>query len=273
MPELPEVETMVRGLRPKALGRRINKIWYNFPPQIAIFVKKSSLKGKKLNSINRRGKLVILSLDGDLVIMIHPGMTGRIYIGKTFEKSPYLRLKLKLDDGQSIVLYDVRKFARIFIGPKAKILELPYLKSLGPEPLGASFRLEDLKNILSSAGRKIKQILLDQKKIAGIGNIYADEILWYARIHPESRGYDLKASQIKNLHRAIKNVLRRGIELEGTSIRNYLNASGQRGRYGDIRVVYGREGEPCLKCQTPIRRRVIAGRSAHFCPRCQKLAY
>jgi len=181
----------------------------------------------------------------------------------------YIHLIFYLDNGWQMALSDLRKFAKIIFGQKEEIEKLPELAELGLEPLGKSFSVYKFISLLSFQKRKIKQILMDQKIIAGIGNIYSDEILWQAKINPFEITKKLKTEKLKNIYSAMRQILKKAVKLRGTSISDYRDTAGKSGGYAEIRKAYQREGEPCPRCGTLIKRVKIGGRSAHFCPKCQ----
>ena len=249
-----------------------------------------SIKRKKILGVRRRAKNILFSLGGDLMMLIHLKMTGHLLIGKwqivngkkavpiepkEVVEDPYnqyIHLIFYLDDGRMIGFSDVRKFGKVVLGTKEQIENLPELKNLGPEPLDKNFNFGKFKEALRQAqGKKIKQALIDPEVIAGIGNIYSDDILWTAKIHPFKPGNKLSGKELKELWSATKKVLTKALRLRGTSYSDYRDTAGKEGYYADYRLVYQREGESCQRCKTKIKRVKIGGRSAHFCPTCQKL--
>jgi formamidopyrimidine-DNA glycosylase len=182
----------------------------------------------------------------------------------------YIRLIFYLDNGWQLALSDLRKFAKVLFGPKEEIENLPDLKKIGPEPLDASFKFIKFAKLIKSERRRIKQVLMDQEVIAGIGNIYSDEILWQAKIHPFIPANKLKANKLRSLYLAMRQILQKAVKLRGASTSDYRDTEGKPGRYAEVRDVYQREGEPCERCQTLIKRVKIGGRSSHYCPKCQK---
>ncbi len=183
----------------------------------------------------------------------------------------YVHLILYLDNGKMLALSDLRKFAKVIAGSVEEIENLPELTNLGPDALDSKLKYEDFKKRISGQSRKIYQVLMDQQIIAGIGNIYANEILWLAKIHPFTPTYKLTISQLKNLYKAIHKILPRALKLRGTSTSDFRDTYGEKGKYGNELLVYQREGEPCFRCKTKIKRVSLGGRSAHFCPKCQKI--
>ncbi|MDO8429991.1 MAG: bifunctional DNA-formamidopyrimidine glycosylase/DNA-(apurinic or apyrimidinic site) lyase [bacterium] len=176
-----------------------------------------------------------------------------------------------VDDGAMLALSDLRKFAKALLGTKEQIENLPEIKNLGPEPLDPSFKFAEFVKLIKSERRKIKQVLMDPEVIAGIGNIYSDDILWAAKIHPFKPANKLGNQELGSLYKAIRKVLEKALKLRGTSYSDYRDTSGKEGGYADYRLVYQREDEPCRRCKTAIVRVKLGGRSAHFCPKCQKL--
>ena len=296
MPELPEVETTVLDLKAKVLERTFVDVWTdskNLIKKPESFEKfKKEIKGKKIKNIWRRGKNIIFELRQTgvrpkLFLLIHQKMTGHLLLGKWKlererwqAKNPgplaedpmnrFLHLIFWLNDGQMLALSDLRKFA------KAELLDEKDLEkelsALGPEPLEKDFTFEKFRKCLAKKKKgKIKQVLMDQKVIAGIGNIYSDEILWEARVHPFKEIRQLDKEEMKKIYQATKKILLKAVELGGESISDYRKPSGEKGGFDPLRKVYRREGEKCSLCGVIIKRTKLAGRSAHFCPQCQKL--
>jgi formamidopyrimidine-DNA glycosylase len=268
MPELPEVETVVRDLRPLVVGRVIS----------AVIVGKEKLRrpwqprwtkqivGKRVATINRRGKWILIDL-GDPVLIIHLGMTGQLTVVPSDEpKADHTHLVFELDDGNDLRFRDVRRFgsADLFTREEAE----QFLKDrLGPEP----FDLDPVafQSSVRSSIRSLKAILLDQSVVAGVGNIYADEACFLSSLHPARRGTTLTPAECDRLRESIVDVLKKAIAGRGSTIRDYVGGSGLMGTYqGEFRV-YGRTGEACTICTTKIEMVRLAGRSSHFCPTCQ----
>ncbi len=302
MPELPEVQTIVGDLSKKIIGRRITGVWFDAPK----LIKKPNseklerqIKGLKILGIKRRGKNILIYLIGnkrpttnDYLLLIHQKLTGHLLIGKwrikkvagrkssvvSLLKGPlrekvnnYIHLIFYLDDGRQLGLSDLRKFAKVIFGRKEEIEKMPELAEIGPEPLDKSFNLSVFQPAISDKKGRIKQVLTDQKIIAGIGNIYSDEILWRAKIHPFKPANKLTTDELKTIYKATRDILKKAVKLRGSSISDYRDTSGKPGGYNKIRLVYQREGESCRRCQAPIKRVKIGGRSAHYCPKCQKI--
>lgn len=297
MPELPEVQTIVDDLNKKIIGRKIVDIWFDAPKLIKKpkpSELKKQIKGLKIIDIKRRGKNILIYLKPKTqylkpkLLLIHQKLTGHLLIGKwkisknlkvqslikgkLEEKvNNYIHFIIYLDNSWQVGLSDLRKFAKIIFGEKEEIENLPDLANLGPEPLDKSLKVEKFKKLISKKRGKIKQVLMDQNVIVGIGNIYADEILWQAKVHPFKLANQLTTNELKTIYGAMKQILKKAVKLRGTSISDYRDTAGKSGKYGEIKKAYQREGEPCFRCKTPIKRVKMGGRSSHFCPACQRL--
>jgi formamidopyrimidine-DNA glycosylase len=289
VPELPEVETIVRDLNKKVLNRTFIDIWTDWkkmikrPQNFNIF--KKELKGKRIEKIKRKGKNILFILSSGKTLLIHQKLTGHLLLGKWGKQDKiwkplvpgpladpvnrFLHLIFWLDDGKQLALSDLRKFAKVELVNSRDIEESPELKSLGPDPLERSFTFSRFAEILKRKKGKIKQVLMDQTVISGIGNIYSDEILWEAKIHPFKEASELKRGELGKIFKAIKEVLKEAIKLRGESFSNFRDLEGKKGYFDKARKVYRREGEKCPRCGTKIERKKIGGRSAHFCPKCQ----
>jgi formamidopyrimidine-DNA glycosylase len=273
MPELPEVETVVRGLRGPLVGRRIVGVRFGktdfIDDPIALGER---LPGSRITSVERHGKFISLALeplDSDALHFhwfIHLGMTGQLMSRKPYEPvAAHTHALVELDDGLELRYTDIRRFGRMLLvseSGKAKFRE-----ALGQDPL----EISEKEFVEQFSGRKarIKALLLDQSVLRGMGNIYTDESLWRARIHPARVAARLDRQQLKTLYRAMQHVLSAAIKLRGSSISDYLDAGGRKGEYQARHRAYGREGKPCSRCKTPIRRIIVAGRGSYFCPKCQ----
>ena len=268
------------GLRPDEVGGQVK----NFEQF------KKELKNKKIRKIWRRGKNIIFELSQGYSLLIHQKLTGHLLYDKWEEDkvNSYIHLKFFLDNGKVLALSDLRKFAKVELW-KTKDLKKE-LSSLGPEPLEKDFTFEKFREVLKGkkaakgeprsprfageAGQrrgKIKQILMNQEIIAGIGNIYSDEVLWKAKVHPFKDVSRLTEKELKEIYQALQEILRKAIELRGESISDYRDPAGRKGRFDEMRKVYRRGGEKCSRCGIKIKRAKIGGRSAHFCPVCQKI--
>jgi len=278
MPELPEVETIVNELNKVLKNRKIKEVFLNWDKLLKKRIEledfKKILKNKRILKVSRRAKNILIELEDGLILLTHLKLTGRILYGeKSFiEKDPYLRFYLVLDNQKIMALSDLRKFAKILLIKKEELEKIEDLKDLGPEPLDKDFTLEKLIERLKNKNKKIKEVLMDQKVIAGIGNIYANEILWEAEINPFKLSKDLNQKEFENLYKAIRKVLSLAIKYQGSTISDemYRDIYGKEGEYGKIRKVYQREGEKCFRCQSKILRKVQNGRSTFYCPKCQK---
>jgi formamidopyrimidine-DNA glycosylase len=272
MPELPEVETVVRALRKTITGQTITSV--DIYKSDRIFPRKSRfaslLSGSTFVDVRRRGKNILIDLSDGNTLWVHLKMTGHFYYLPSSDpvaKHDHLVFHLA-DNGNNLRFNDYRRFGRLRIFPTAKIMQQKGLTELGPEPLDIS--PDEFVKLLKSRHRMIKPALLDQTYIVGIGNIYADESLHRAQIHPQRLTDSISKAKIRQLHGHIQDILRKAIRLMGTSVDTFAGLNGQPGRYQKYLRVYGREGEPCLRCGRAIRREKIGSRSAHYCPRCQK---
>lgn len=274
MPELPEVETVARDLRRAGLeGRCIVKVRVGWPKSVAVIPAGDfarALAGATIRRIWRRAKYLVFDLADGRVLLVHLRMTGRFDLTRDFRQhNPHEHVVLLLDDGTSVHFEDPRKFGRWILTTKPG----RFLDALGPEPLDPAFTAAAFAERLQPHRRQIKPLLLDQSFVAGVGNIYADEALWAAGIHPGRRAATLSRVDIGRLYRAVRQVLQRGIENQGTSLgtasTNFYSTGGRRGRNQDALRVFRRAGEPCPRCGTVIERLVVAQRGTHICPRCQ----
>ena len=268
MPELPEVETIRRILAVKIIGKQVEgvelylgKALRNASPEELA----RGLVGKVFTGVKRRGKFLILELGGAKLVF-HLRMTGQLIVVKRGAPPPkHLALKLLLSGDEELWLVDQRKFATIDWLPRGG----HFPRGLGVEPLSNEFTGQKLSEICQGRGCAIKALLLGQQHIAGLGNIYADESLFRAGIRPDRPAGSLSDAEIRRLHRTIRAVLRESLTAGGTSVRNYVNAEGRQGAFQHELKAYGRGGEPCVRCGTPLERIKIGGRSSCFCPRCQ----
>ena len=301
MPELPEVETTIGFLNKRIINRRIKDVWTDSakiikkPADFKIF--KREIKNKKIERIWRKGKNIIFNLSEGKILLIHQKLTGHLLVGYWImdngywkpksrgflgEKvNTYIHLLFTLDNGLMLGLSDLRKFAKVLLVSKDEFENLKDLRELGPEPLDKTFSFEKFKerfeNKKAAKGEprqrrgKIKQVLMDQTVIAGIGNIYSDEILWEAKIHPLENVKMLDNGKLRKIYKAMQKILKKGIELRGESFSDYRMPNGEKGGFDKYRKVYRRKGEKCSRCGALIEKIKTGGRSAHFCPLCQKL--
>jgi formamidopyrimidine-DNA glycosylase len=275
MPELPEVETVRRRLAPFLEGATIAaaeildpRLTRPVDPELVA----DALVGERIAAVERRGKYLLWRLESGRTLVVHLRMTGSLRHAPAGElpADAYRRAMLGLDTGAELAYRDVRRFGTWELLDEGHLR--PYFASrLGPEPLAPSFTAARLARIAERRRAPIKAVLLDQRRIAGIGNIYADEALWRARIHPRRPAGELDTTEIARLHRAIRAALRRGVELQGSTLTDYVTPDGESGGMQHEFHVYGRLGEPCDRCGTGIERIVVGGRGTWLCPRCQRL--
>ena len=272
MPELPEVETVVRGLREPLVGRRVEGMWYDWartirtpdPEQFA-----ARVQGQTFRAVNRRAKYILCELDHDILV-VHLKMTGRLYVvpdDAENEGDRWVHFRLQLDGGQQLRFSDSRKFGFVSLTDRIETLA----PALGPEPLTDDFTVDVLRERLSRHRKAIKALLLDQAFVAGVGNIYADEALHLAGIHPLRPADSLRDDEVTRLYEAIRAVLIAGIEREGASVSWYRKPDGTTGSAQLHFHVYNRADEPCLRCGEPIHKIRVAQRGTHYCPACQPL--
>ncbi len=271
MPELPEVETVVRGLRDDLVGRTLQSLWYDWdntlrptPEEVAL-----RLPGQKIHRLHRRAKYIVMTLD-DAVLMIHLKMTGRLYVAApdvVNEADRWVHVKFGLDDGRELRFSDSRKFGRVIVADTLDDIT----GGTGPEPLEDAFTPQILGERLQKYKRAIKGVLLDQTFLAGVGNIYADEALHRAQIHPQRSANSLTADEITRLYGTIRGALNDGLMREGASISWYRKPDGTPGQAQTAFTVYDREGQPCQTCGHPIEKIRVVQRGTHFCPHCQRL--
>jgi len=292
MPELPEVEIIVRDLKNKVRKRTFIDVWTDFPKMIKkpdSFSKfKKEIIGKKIEKVWRKGKNILFNLSGDYCLLIHQKLTGHLLLGKwKYEKGKwnplikgplsndpmnrFLHLILFLDNKEQLALSDLRKFAKVKLQKCKELMTSDDIKSLGTDPLEKNLTFGIFKKIIYSRKKKIKQILMDQTLISGIGNIYSDEILFEAKINPLRYSNDLSENEVKRIYEAMHKILRKAISLRGESISDFRDIKGRRGLFDKERKVYRREGKKCFRCGAIIKRVRIGGRSSYFCPQCQKI--
>ena len=266
MPELPEVETVVRTLGPHLVGRTITRAEFRsrFVTPGDRDALAETLRGRRIESVERRGKFIWMRLDSGH-LAVHLGMTGKLLFNGVEGAHTHglFELRFELNDGL-LVYNDSRQFGRIEFSEAVP----RRIAALGPEPLVISPK--DFVARLRARSTRVKPLLLNQAFLAGLGNIYVDEALFRASIHPNSSAASISRARAGALHGAINEILRVAIEHGGSSISDYVDADGRRGGFQDLHQVYGREGSPCPRCGTPIRRIVVAQRGTHFCPRCQR---
>ncbi|MFC1904043.1 DNA-formamidopyrimidine glycosylase [Chloroflexota bacterium] len=269
MPELPEVETVKNELTPHIVGRKftgITLLWEGIVKEPSAKDFRSRLIGQQITGISRRGKYLIVSLNSDDRLILHLKMSGSLLISRDSSESPkYTRAIIHLDEGTSVFFRDPRKFGAMWLVKDSNSV----IKKLGPEPLEPAFTPQILTQRLSKRKAPIKALLLDQSVIAGIGNMYADEVLFAARIHPLRTGESLSLDEIERLHHAIQQILRAAIGNKGASIVNYYRPGGETGTaHFEFKVAHG-HGKDCPICGGPIQRITVRNRGTYFCPKCQ----
>lgn len=288
MPELPEVETVRAGLAKLLPKRQIKDVHHDWPksfPNSPGDVARFMLKAKVLR-VKRRAKVLIIELDSDYSLVIHLKMTGQLVfrgekkfgaghpseslVGKLPDKST--RVTIDFVDGSQLFFNDQRKFGWMRLIPTVQVPDIDFFQKVGPEPLDHDFSVEKfIERLKTRKNSGIKAVLLDQSVLAGVGNIYADESLFMARIHPECKVMDVSSTKLVALHGDLLAILRLSIEKGGSTDRNYVNAEGKKGSYIDFAQVFRRNGQPCSRCGTTIIKIRVAGRGTHICPYCQKL--
>jgi formamidopyrimidine-DNA glycosylase len=289
MPELPEVESSVLELKEKVLKRTFLKTWTNTPKMGVV---KGSLKGdfdnlikdKKIKNIKRRAKNVIFHLDNQFQLLVHYKMTGHLLVGRWSKKdghwvselngplkndkmNQYIRFIFFLDDGRQIAFSDLRKFGKIELWKKEDLDEK--LSKLGPEPFSDEFTLELFKKKLKKRRKMIKPLIMDQSFLSGVGNIYASDSLWMAKIHPEKKANKLTDKEIEKLYHSIKEVLKEGLKNNGDSMVDFRLPDGSKGNYQNNQKVYNKAGEKCNNCGKKIKKVKVGGRGTYLCPNCQ----
>jgi formamidopyrimidine-DNA glycosylase len=271
MPELPEVETIKRDLQRLIRGRKIFSVATDSPKQVKPSIKllRKAIIGTTIKTIKRRAKLLQIFLANKKILTVHLKLTGRLLVRKkSHPQDDWQHLMINLSGGKQLRFCDLRKFGWVRLISSQKELD-KLLSQFGPEPL-ADFKFEYFRKILANSGRAVKLLLMDQKKISGIGNIYANDALFLAGINPAKPAKKLSEKEAQTLFKAIEKVLRAGIRYRGASDQYYLDALGHKGSYQDYFLVYGREGKKCRKCGGLIKRSKIGGRGTFFCPKCQK---
>lgn len=291
MPELPEVETVRRGLSKLIIGRTVKSVASDTPksfPNTSVDVD-LFLIGAKIKNVRRRAKILLIDLTTEYTLVIHLKMTGQMVfiasrdserfgaghpndslVGKLPDRST--RVTVAFDDGSHLYFNDQRKFGWMKLIPSIEVPNIDFMQKVGPEPLEADFTPSEFAGRFKRRARtNIKAALLDQTVIAGVGNIYADESLWGAKIHPQRLVSTITSAEFEVLYSELRDVMNLAIEKGGSTDRNYVNAEGKRGSYMDFARVFRREGKPCPRCGTIITKTKVAGRGTHVCPHCQVL--
>ncbi len=269
MPELPEVQTIVNDLRNKIVGKKImtakiitRSVWRDGRlPRVG-------LRSATISGIERKGKNILISLSGGRTLIIHLKMTGKLTLDRSDTKvAKHTHFIMELNDGE-IRFNDIRRFGYLHLVKTSKLPDLDYLAKIGPDPY--QLGVDDFLAAIKSKNRMIKALLLDQTVISGLGNIYTDEALFRAGISPKLNCRAISVARLGKLHSVIIEILDEAIQARGSSISDYVDADGVQGGYQNSHRVYGRESQPCVNCRRKIRREKIGGRSAHYCPRCQR---
>ncbi len=291
MPELPEVETIKNDLDKKIVGTKIvlvNALWPDIIKDVPFEVFARQAEGQKIIAVQRRAKNLIIKLSGGLNLLIHLKMTGHFLVAEdsaevtkdgkwvkaknkhllTDKQNQFIRIIFYLDNGKMLAMSDLRKFAYIKLVDDKELAK--FLDKYGPEPFDKDFTAEKLGEILAKKKTAIKKVLMDQSQIAGIGNIYADEILWASRVHPLTPANKLNAEEVEAIYENAKKILSESLKRRGTSTSDFRDTEGKPGTFGEFRNVYRRTDLPCPVCGGPIARITVGGRGTHFCPRCQK---
>ncbi len=274
MPELPEVETIAADLRPHLVGRTIVRCELRFPkivrhPEPEEFV--DGVAGRRIESLRRRGKYMLLGLGQNLVLVVHLGMTGQLRLfAPAVPLAAHTHAIFDLDDGRQLRYRDPRRFGRLLLGTEVDLLAARALPRLGPEPIDPDFTPEQLYRALKRRRAPLKAVLLDQTTLAGVGNIYADESLYRARLRPDRLGSRISRQSAARLHDALRTALETAIKNRGSSVDTYRDAWGELGAQQEVLMVYGRAGQPCFTCGRPLSSVRIGGRTTVFCRRCQR---
>jgi len=272
MPELPEVETIARTLEPVVRGRVIAEVELLYRPLLRRGGRKDldALRGQRVLGVRRRGKMLLIACEGGRTLVFHLKMTGQfLFAGGTEPRDKHTRLVMRFEDGANeLVFRDIRKFGFLLCLEGDPMAACGELACLGPEPLEVGFA--EFAALIARRKGRIKSLLLDQTVIAGIGNIYADEMLFEARIHPETSASSLGKKTVERLCDSMKKILTLAIAEKGSTLQDYRDAEGKAGNFQFFHKVYDRKGESCVVCGTPVRMKRIGGRSSHFCPQCQR---
>jgi formamidopyrimidine-DNA glycosylase len=281
MPELPEVETIRLGLTKYLVGHKIVDVQIKIPKMF--FGNKNDIIGAKITGLKRIGKALTIELDNDFVLAVHLKMTGQLIyqdqktinnklskkVGGPTLPSGYSHIIFTLDNNAFLFYNDLRQFGWIKVVKKDELMQIPFFKEMGPEPF-KDLTLEKFEKIISKSNLTIKVLLMDQKKIGGIGNIYANDALFDAGIDPRRKAKGLKNEEIEKLYGSILKVLQKSLDYGGSSDENFVNALGQEGNYQKHALVYGKAGERCMSCKGIIQKIQLGGRGTYFCPKCQK---
>ncbi len=267
MPELPEVETIKRQLTREILGKKIKEVIIikkKLVKEISPQIFKSKVVGKFIKEILRRGKVLIIKLEERLFLIFHLRISGSLILSNC--KEDFAGVVFRLADDRLLNFCDARVFGEIRLIDDWQ--ELPFIKAMGPEPL--DLNKKQFIKLFEGKKAKVKPLLMEQKFLAGVGNIYAQESLFCAGVHPERRADKIKRGELEKIHHCLVSILKEAIKRKGTSVDTYRQINGNKGKYTPFLKVYQRENRPCLNCKTPIKRELIGGRGTYFCPHCQR---
>jgi formamidopyrimidine-DNA glycosylase len=274
MPELPEVETVVRAMREELVGRRVRALTLKHKPTVSGSPQAIKLlEGRRFENVFRRAKFIRMDLDNDVSMAVHLRMTGWLGVLGATQKDPkmdpYERLRFELDDGKDhLVFRDIRTFGRVWCGTRAQIEGMREISKLGPEPLEIS--ADEFAQRLRKKTGGLKALLLNQEFLAGVGNIYADESLFMAGLHPLYSAKKVSVERARKLHASIQEILLKSIAAGGSSVVDFVRPDGEKGWFQRELQAYGRDGEPCVRCSAAIKRIVVGQRGTWFCPKCQR---
>jgi formamidopyrimidine-DNA glycosylase len=273
MPELPEVETVLQEVKPQVLKKKFWKVkvldQISVQPS-AVFLEEN-LPGKTVQNITRKGKFIIFELSGGLMMVVHLRMTGMLLFEPSQRLKKFIRVEFTFTNGRRMYFSDIRRFGRIWLFDKKKYLQATGLVKLGVDPITERFDLELIKKLFAGKKGILKNTLLNQSLIAGIGNIYADEICFRSYLHPSARLESLSERHLEALHEAVVFCLQEGIKHNGTTISDFVGARGNEGKHQKYLQIYGRAGDKCYRCDTEIQKIRVAGRGTYFCRKCQKI--
>lgn len=274
MPELPEVETVRRNLTGLIIDKEIAEIGTDWEKILngGLQMFRDALIGERFVAVDRRGKYLLLRLSNNWTIVSHLRMEGKFALmaDKDAEHARFTHVWFTFSDGSELRYFDSRKFGRMTLVQTGTEMQTAGLKTIGPEPTPEDFKVADFAAKLARHKKAIKTVILDQSTVAGVGNIYADETLWLSKIHPERPAASLTLAEATVLHDKIIEELTTATQLGGTTVHSFVNAIGKEGGFQNRLNVYGRTGEPCSRCQTPIEKIKVGGRGTHFCPHCQR---
>jgi formamidopyrimidine-DNA glycosylase len=274
MPELPEVETIRRGLLQRLVGRQIIGVRVRqalLRERVEVDTLQTHVVGSIITSVDRRAKYLLARLRPEGILVFHLGMTGRLWLGKPIaQDAPHDHLVFHLGPDLELRFHDTRRFGMCFYTTAKELPEHPRFRHLGPEPLSSEFSNVYLQERARGLWKPVKNFLMDASVVVGVGNIYASEALFLARVHPDRAVGRLRWQHWERVCSAVKEVLQAAIDAHGTSLSDYVDSEGRRGEFQNQLLVYGREGEPCMRDGHPIKRIVQAGRSTFYCPRCQR---